>query len=156
MSEAPLSSTQTPKPPPVITEGEPAEPRTARWWFVHISVVASFALFFLFVALLYWNWLRVQEPTASLRITGGSPAYEGAIVRVEGGYLNKPLELPLSAQTHYGGRIYLRPGVYMVSVLKDGKTLLAGEAPILESRESTLELPRRETPASAEASPSES
>lgn len=135
----------TPTNTPDDDAGSPAaeaEPRTGRWWIVHTGVVLAFVLFFVFVAVLYWNWLRIQEPTASLRITGGSPAYDGAIVRVEGRNLDQPLELKLNQKNHFGGRIYLQPGVYSVSIVRGEQLLFGpGEASIFPLRESTMVLP---------------
>lgn len=137
-----------PTTPTNIPDDDPRAPtasteaRTGRWWRVHAGVALAFVLFFVFVAVLYWNWLRIQEPTAALRITGGSPAYDGAIVRVEGRNLHQPLELELNEQNRFGGRIYLQPGVYRVSVIRGDELLFGpGEASIFPLRESTLMLP---------------
>lgn len=98
----------------------PAEAQRGRWWFVHMSIIAAFVLFFLFVALLYWNWLRVKEPGAVITVNGNE-SWAGMVVQVEGFNLNQPFRLELTAENKYSGRIYVTPGVYTVTLLKDGE-----------------------------------
>ena len=114
-------------------------PDNRRWWFVHASIVAAFLLFFVFVALLYINWLRTDEPESILTIPRGTDARAGMVVQVEGWNLDKPLQLELTPENGYGGRIYLSPGVYTLKLLRDGEVLRDyGEVNVLQFRELTV------------------
>ena len=127
--------TETPTPPP------PAE-KPSRWWFVHGSIVLAFVLFFAFVAVLYWYWLRTPEPTAIISVPGGEPALNGAMIHIEGERLAKPLEVSLSEANNYGARIYLVPGEYQVEVKDRGGTpVLAHRVTVEGWHELTLRIP---------------
>jgi hypothetical protein len=106
-------------PTPVIIEPPPPE-RPARWWFVHVSIVTAFVLFFLFVAVLYWYWIRTPEPTSVINIPKGNAALAGAVVHVEGYPLRQPLQIELNEENNFGTRIFLVPGDYRLQVFREG------------------------------------
>lgn len=118
----------------------PPPPDSGRWWFVYGSIIAAFVLFFAFVALLYWNWLSVDEPSAVIVIPRGTPERAGFVVQVEGYNLDQPLILELVEENHYGGRIYLTPGVYTLKIIRDGEIEYAAERTLLEFQQITLRL----------------
>jgi hypothetical protein len=125
---------------PVIINAPPPE-RPSRWWFVHGSIVTAFVLFFVFVTILYWYWIRTPEPTSIIRIPGGNSALDGTAVVVEGYPLRRPLEVELNEENGFGTRIYLVPGDYRLQVKrKDGEVLFAREFSIGAYHEWTLNL----------------
>lgn len=110
-----------------------------RWWFVYGSIVAAFVLFFLFVALLYWNWLRIEEPESIISIPRGTDERAGMVVQVDGWNLSSPLQLELTADKGYGGRIYLKPGVYSLQIIRDGQIIQQfTDLNVLKNRELTI------------------
>jgi hypothetical protein len=134
-------------PTPIIIEPPPPE-RPARWWFVHVSIVTAFVLFFLFVAVLYFYWIRTPEPTSVIHIPGGNDSLAGTIVQVEGYALRQPLRVELNAENNYGTRIYLVPGSYRLQVVREGgDTLFAREFSIEPYHEWTLNLDSSPRPA---------
>lgn len=110
------SGTSTSEQPPAT----PVDNQRGRWWFVHVSIIAAFVLFFLFVSLLYWNWLRIDEP-GSVIIVSGNQASAGTLIEVEGLNLDQPLRLELTEENKFSGRIYLTPGLYTLSVIQEGE-----------------------------------
>ncbi len=92
----------------------PDRPRE-RWW-VYGSIVFAFVIFFFFVAVLYWYWIKTPEPTSIIRIPTGNAKLDGTLIRISDGPLQKPIEVKLSAQNDYGTRIYLVPGDYEIQV----------------------------------------
>ncbi len=134
MANAP-TRTDLPSTPPASPE------QRGQWWFVHLSIVASFVLFFTFVALLYWNWLRVGEPTAIIHIPRGTEARAGMMIQVEGWNLSEPLQLELTEENNWGGRIYLTPGVYKIKIFRNGELIkVIEDVYTLDYRERTLDL----------------
>ncbi len=111
----------------VQTSSSPPAEKASRWWFVHLSIVAAFVLFFLFMAILYWYWLQTPEPTSIIRVQPGNAQLDGTRVRIEGQSLQRPIEVVLSEENDYGTRIYLVPGNYLLRIERPDGSVIVNE-----------------------------
>ena len=87
-----------------------------RGWLVYLGILVAFAIFFLFVSVLYWYWIKTPEPTSIIKIPTGNAALDGTRIHIEGGGLKRPVEVTLNESNKYGTRIYLVPGDYVMEV----------------------------------------
>lgn len=106
---------------------QPGETRARSWW-VGISVVSAFILFFVFVAVLAVKWVQVHAPTSVVEIVNIPESLDGDTLQVTGDLLPKPLTYELTPKlrgTQNRVRIYLDSGFYRLSIVRDGTTLFS-------------------------------
>jgi hypothetical protein len=108
-----LSSSHTHAPLPADA------PRRA---LVLFFILATAAIFVTLFAVLYYRWSGAEEPS-SVIVVATTPAFEGAEITVTGGTLPKPYVVKVPDRSSRSLPFYVDPGVYTITVSRDGKTI---------------------------------
>lgn len=113
-----MNVTQDPhQHPPAATSaaaaGDNGNGNGTRRWFMRGVIIATVLLCAVMVALLYYRWVKVKQPTAMVAIHGGKEL-AGATVTAEALFLPKPYEFLLDE--HGNGRFFPQPGEYTIRI----------------------------------------
>jgi hypothetical protein len=104
-----------------MTEITSNQPTSARSKGFVIAMIALAALLFLStVALLYYRWVTMHEPSCELTIDS-TPALRGAVLKVDGPMLAKALQTTIGENDKYTHAFFLDPGDYEVTVTLSGQ-----------------------------------
>jgi hypothetical protein len=94
----------------------------ARGWIVRSVIAVTLLLTMAMVSLIYIRWLTVQEPTATIVVSGDS-SQDGAEILVSGGP-SGPVQATLDEANEYRTPIHLQPGDYHVTAKLGDQTIL--------------------------------
>jgi hypothetical protein len=108
---------------PAAPPGDPRDPNhRPRRWFIVFAIFSTAVLCCVIVALLYVQWFR-SEDRSVLVIVWGPPEWDGATAVVSGPGLSGELRHRLTKENDVLARFHVPPGLYVVSVVKDGQVL---------------------------------
>lgn len=105
-------------------------------------VVLCFVITAIAMALIYWRWANVVEPTSYV-IVQGSEELGGTVVTVSTARGGAVVAMAtLDSNNNYAVTIFLHPGNYWFSATHKETTLREGELLVLHRRWSTIPLPQ--------------
>ena len=89
---------------------------------VMFTIVLAAAMFVAMVAVTYYRWSTVSEPTSANVIDAG-PELDGAIIHVEGIGMRRPQQVTLSSENNFSTPIYVHPGSYTLRITQADRLL---------------------------------
>ncbi len=121
-------------PPPAAPHrlATPEEPSPLLRFFVLFVIAFSSVATLAMVGWMYYRWAKTIEPSSAI-VVEGDPSVDGATILVTGDG-ETSISAKLTAENKYTTPILLSPGTYILTITRDGHTLLKRDF-VLEERE---------------------